>query len=201
MKLRIILGGIFVLFVFATSCDTNPPSVVITSPANGAEVSIYDTVLISAEMDDPDGDLYRTEIYINDVAQEHSFTNNISFQWSTYYDTIGPRTITVTAVDNKENEYSAEVSVTVVSSVPKIDFMGDPDTVSVNKSVQFTDLSAENYHYADTAWAWDFGAMGTSTEQNPKISFTSKGVYDITLTVYNEFGSNALTKTGYIVVE
>lgn len=65
--------------------------------------------------------------------------------------------------------------------------------------VQFTDSSDANG--ADiTAWAWDFGDAGTSTEQNPSHSFATTGSYTVSLTVTNADGSDTVSKTDYVVV-
>lgn len=60
--------------------------------------------------------------------------------------------------------------------------------------VHFTDLSTGNIEN----WAWDFGVAGTSTEQNPNITFSTPGVYDITLTVYGDGQESSITKEAYI---
>jgi PKD repeat protein len=44
-----------------------------------------------------------------------------------------------------------------------------------------------------TAWLWDFGDGETSTERHPVHTYTDYGVYNITLTVSNDYG----TDTGY----
>lgn len=57
--------------------------------------------------------------------------------------------------------------------------------------VHFFDMSTN----APTSWLWDFGdvSIPTSTEQNPIVVF-AEGVYSITLTVSNAFGSSTITK-------
>ncbi len=62
-------------------------------------------------------------------------------------------------------------------------------------SVLFTDLSASN----PTSWNWDFGDGGTSTERNPQYTYLDIGVYTVTLTATNEFGSDEETKPGYVM--
>jgi len=39
-------------------------------------------------------------------------------------------------------------------------------------------------------WAWDFGALGTSTETNPLVDFGTSGTYPYTLTAANDCGSD-----------
>jgi len=42
--------------------------------------------------------------------------------------------------------------------------------------------------------------MGTSTDANPSYTYTTPGVYDVTLTVYGLGGTASYTRTGYITV-
>ena len=39
------------------------------------------------------------------------------------------------------------------------------------------------------AWAWDFGGLGTSSDQNPSYTFQDDGVYTVCLTVTDDDGS------------
>lgn len=64
--------------------------------------------------------------------------------------------------------------------------------------VAFTDQTTNT----PTAWSWNFpGATpSTSTQQNPTVNYTTPGVYDVTLTTTNTYGSNTMTKAAYINV-
>ena len=81
---------------------------------------------------------------------------------------------------------------------PAADFSANPTQIDEGSSVQFTDLSENN----PTSWEWTFdgGTPETSTEQNPEVTYNTPGVYDVSLTVTNEFGSDTKTKNNYITV-
>ncbi len=74
-------------------------------------------------------------------------------------------------------------------------FTGSPTTGAVPLTVNFTDLSI-----GATSWSWNFGDSGTSTVKNPSHTYTSTGLYTVTLTASNAFGSDVMTKTDYITV-
>ncbi|HNX43044.1 MAG TPA: lamin tail domain-containing protein [Bacteroidales bacterium] len=78
-------------------------------------------------------------------------------------------------------------------------FTGYPTTLLEGEYVQFTDLSANN----PISWEWSFpgGTPESSTEQNPNIRYNTFGVYPVTLTATNVYGSGTLTKTDYIHVD
>ncbi|MDY0101829.1 MAG: BACON domain-containing carbohydrate-binding protein [Lentimicrobium sp.] len=73
----------------------------------------------------------------------------------------------------------------------------------LNETVSFTGQSTGS----PTGWEWTFSpntvtfVNGTSsTSQNPSVKFNALGVYDVTLSVTNPVGTNAVTESGYIVV-
>jgi hypothetical protein len=79
------------------------------------------------------------------------------------------------------------------------DFTGSPTNLFVGDHVQFTDLSANN----PVSWVWSFpgGTPESSTDQNPLIQYNTFGVYSVTLTATNDYGSGTMTKTDYIHVD
>ncbi|HOZ29867.1 MAG TPA: PKD domain-containing protein [Bacteroidales bacterium] len=81
---------------------------------------------------------------------------------------------------------------------PVADFIGDPTTVAVGGTVDFTDLSTNT----PTSWSWTFagGTPGTSTTQNPSVVYNTAGTYDVTLVATNGDGSDTETKSLYIEV-
>ncbi len=79
---------------------------------------------------------------------------------------------------------------------PVADFVGVPTSGTVPLPVSFTDLSLND----PTSWSWDFGDGGTSSAQHPDYTYTTAGVYTVSLTVSNAAGSDTLTLPGYITV-
>jgi len=69
---------------------------------------------------------------------------------------------------------------------PVADFEADETMGCETLTVQFTDLSTNN----PTTWAWDFGDGATSVEQNPEHTYTTTGLFTVTLTVTNDDGSD-----------
>jgi PKD repeat protein len=65
-------------------------------------------------------------------------------------------------------------------------------------SVQFTNLSGN----AATNYSWNFpgGQPSVSQAVNPSVSYNQPGVYQVSLTSSNQFGSDTEVKTGFIQV-
>ncbi|MDD5186810.1 MAG: PKD domain-containing protein [Methanoregula sp.] len=63
-------------------------------------------------------------------------------------------------------------------------------------TVQFMDASTNT----PTSWAWDFGDGSSATVQNPVYTYTTAGIFTVSLNATNAAGSTTITKTGYISV-
>jgi len=90
----------------------------------------------------------------------------------------------------------AQVGIDLVCPEPPVaDFAAFPPSGGVPLTTTFTDLSQ-----GASSWLWDFGDGGSSTEQNPTYTYNTMGVYTVTLTAANEFGSDIKTRVDYITV-
>lgn len=87
----------------------------------------------------------------------------------------------------------------VVGDEPVANFSGNPTTVIVGNTVEFTDLSLNN----PTSWEWTF-EQGNPTNFNgqnpPQIEYNTLGTWNVTLTVSNADGSDTEVKNNYITV-
>ena len=83
---------------------------------------------------------------------------------------------------------------------PEVDFTSDTNHVLQGTAVQFTDLTTGN---PALEWDWSFpGATpSSSTVQNPVVTYTDYGVFDVTLTVTNADGESTEIKTDYMTVD
>lgn len=81
---------------------------------------------------------------------------------------------------------------------PVADFTSNSLAACQGASVQFTDFS---WNVNPTAWNWTFSngtTQLTSTQQNPQITFTDTGLYQVTLTASSAGGQNSVTRTNFI---
>jgi PKD repeat protein len=102
------------------------------------------------------------------------------------------------AAGSDTEEKSGYISVFPDLEPPVADFSADDSSIEEGQQVTFTDLSAN----APTSWAWSFpgGTPSTSTAANPTVTYDSVGVFNVSLTVANEGGSDTEEKSGYISV-
>jgi PKD repeat protein len=92
-------------------------------------------------------------------------------------------------------DYTVEIQ-TAGPKPPSTDFLADQTSITPGTTVYFTDLSSDNPY----SWQWTFGNGESSTLQNPSAIYNSVGVFSVTLTATNDYGSNTLTRDAYIVV-
>lgn len=84
------------------------------------------------------------------------------------------------------------------SSLCAADFQSDRTILCAGEPVTFSD---ESYN-GPTSWQWTFngGTPASSTQQNPVVTYTQPGKYDIALSVGNGTSSVSATKTAFITV-
>lgn len=70
-------------------------------------------------------------------------------------------------------------------------FTATPAPGSVPLNIDFTDTSDAT----PTRWYWDFGDGANSTIQNPDHVYQAPGTYNVTMTVWNDLGSDTTTKS------
>ena len=77
-------------------------------------------------------------------------------------------------------------------------FTADNTEVCEGESVSFSDISSGNV----TSWEWIFegGSPASSTSQNPTVTYSNAGVYDVSLTVSDGTNTNTLSLEDYISV-
>lgn len=78
-------------------------------------------------------------------------------------------------------------------------FTSGPTTICNGSTVQFTDQSVGD----PTSWNWTFegGTPSTSTQQNPVVTYSTPGVYDVTLVVTKLTTNSTLVHEDMITVE
>ena len=77
-------------------------------------------------------------------------------------------------------------------------FKSNSLVLCVGDSTVFKDVSTFN----PTSWNWSFpgGNPSTDTVQNPVVTYTASGVYNVTLVASNANGSDTLTQINYVLV-
>jgi PKD repeat protein len=114
------------------------------------------------------------------------------------YGTTGTFTVVLKAT-NECGTTESTTQVEISGSAPIAGFEAGETNGCVPFDVTFTDQSAGN----PTAWLWTFegGDPATSTEQNPKVTYSSTGSFPVTLIVTNIYGNDTLTVQNEITAQ
>ncbi|MDI6792084.1 MAG: PKD domain-containing protein [bacterium] len=110
------------------------------------------------------------------------------------YTTTGiyPVSLTVTGPCGTD----AEIKTNYITAGIVADFSASSTTLCLTSAVTFTDSSTGTI----TSWSWDLNGDGNpdTTARNPSHTYTTAGIYTVSLTVSGPCGSDTKTKTNYI---
>ncbi|OPY39265.1 MAG: PKD domain protein [Methanoregula sp. PtaU1.Bin051] len=112
------------------------------------------------------------------------------------YKKIGMYDVTLTASNQYTSTSLTKKQYITIINIPRADFVADKTKGQAPFTVSFTDKSKGS----PTAWSWNFGDGSTSTDQNPKHTYTTNGIYTVALTASNANGGDTDTKEQYINV-
>ncbi|MFZ4523158.1 MAG: S8 family serine peptidase [Bacteroidales bacterium] len=99
--------------------------------------------------------------------------------------------------------FSMVISGISTTVSPESDFVTDNTNPPTGTGIALNDISCN----APTAWNWSFSPSTiaylpgtTSSSRDPQVQFTAPGLYSVTLSTTNAYGSDTETKTNYIEV-
>ncbi|MEO1410224.1 MAG: PKD domain-containing protein, partial [Bacteroidota bacterium] len=106
---------------------------------------------------------------------------------------------TVTLIANNACGTSSTSQQITILTQPIPDFEANITSGCGPLTVFFSNLSSSNSE--ELFWLFPGGDPATSEGENPVVTYSSPGVYDVTLQVTNPAGTNTLSRTSYITVE
>ena len=111
------------------------------------------------------------------------------------YTKVGSYFVNLTATNDYGNDtVTSQQPIIVILPAPVPNFTYSPDkNIKKKDDIQFTDTSTNS----PTSWNWNFRDGNTSAVQNPTHNYSTKGGFNVTLTVNN--GRSAMTSK-YITI-
>jgi gliding motility-associated-like protein len=116
------------------------------------------------------------------------------------YPAVGTYTATVTVTTLAGSDVDTVTIVVNPCFAPVADFVASDSNFCERSCITFTDMTTNG----PTQWMWSFpgGVPSSSTSPSPPpVCYQTPGSYNVTLTVFNQYGSDTLTKTAYLVVD
>jgi cytochrome oxidase Cu insertion factor (SCO1/SenC/PrrC family) len=135
----------------------------------------------------------RATLLLSDTILATGLINNDTIVFS-FPALINPGDTVLLTVSNY-NAIPYQSNIYIIAPVTA-DFTGTPLLLHVGDSVTFTDHSTGN----PLSWNWSFpgGKPSTSTLQNPVVTYSLKGTFDVQLIVSNHASSDTMNKINYI---
>ncbi len=115
-----------------------------------------------------------------------------------FYNNAGIFDVSLTVSNEFGSNTKTLTDLITAGFAPVADFNSSFEAFVDRVDYQFTDISTNS----PTSWNWMFtgGNPATSVMQNPLVSYTNDGTYNVSLTATNQFGSGTVIKTGYVVI-
>jgi PKD repeat protein/Zn-dependent protease len=190
------------LLVFCTAIPASVSAETVTGPGSGfivvasaPEADFYTTSQVGAApfhvsfFDRSEGTL--PLFYLWDFGDG---TTSVEQNPTHIYTRNGDFTVTLTVTNSFGRDTMSETGYIAVGDPPIPDFTASPIQGKIPLAVTFTGVTNTTV----SAWRWDFGDGSFSSGQNPSHTYTKPGLYTITLTAGNEFGTGQITKSGII---
>jgi len=92
-----------------------------------------------------------------------------------------------------------EIGRTIQSCVPVADFSVRKRGVCSGTTISFKDVSW-NGEVTSRVWSFPGGTPATDTSAIPSVTYSTPGIYNVTLTVSNALGTDILTRNGLVEV-
>ena len=114
------------------------------------------------------------------------------------YHTPGTHKVSLTVSNDGDTDTEVKANYVIVQNRVRAAFIVSDSMAGAGSDLVFTDQSFGN----PTTWKWSFGpaSPSSSPNRNPQVRYNQTGTYDVTLIVSNEFDSDTLTKSNYILI-
>ena len=110
------------------------------------------------------------------------------------YTTNGKYTVTLTVTNSFGKDTKSLTGFIAIGDPPLPDFSASPSQGNIPLAVAFTGMTNSTM----SSWQWDFGDGSFASVQNPTHTYTKAGIYTVTVSAVNEFGTGHITKSGLI---
>lgn len=173
--------SIVTLGLFIVSCNNNEEAINTPTPTAGFS---FEVVTDSPQL------ISFTNTSVNSESYEWDFGDGTEVSYEKHpshaYTSGGTYSVVLKAFNqDKENQLAQEITV---YGNPVAGFSYQADS-SIAFKVNFQNLSQNT-----TTYTWDFGdGSGTSNEENPSYTYSSEGMYTVTLSSEGAGGSDIIT--------
>ena len=177
-----------------------PPTCEITAPTNNQSFVKGETIAISVEANDNDGNITEVRFAIDGVGKGSDSSYPFNYNWSTIDESIGSHTIKATCIDNDGDSSSDEITIELTengsgNTPPTALYSVSPTsgTTSTNFAFDASGSTDNEDPTSDLQVRWDFDGNGSwdtnwDTEKNQNHQYSSENTYTAKLEVKDTEG-------------
>ena len=175
----------------------NPPSVLLTNPANDAIVT--STITISATASDDNG-VSQVDFYVdaNLIASDSDVPYETS--WDSTQVADGSHTVKAVSVDSAGQTATDQASITVDNvNDPPVANAGPDQSATLGNGLNFNGSGSSDPDGSIVSYGWDFGDGQSATGTTTSHTYNATSSYTVTLTVIDNGGATD-TDTATVVI-
>jgi PKD repeat protein len=116
------------------------------------------------------------------------------------YTDVRPYTVKLTVTTEEGTDTETRIDYVRVQERPVADFSADTTAGAAPLTVQFRDASTSGTETI-TSRTWDFGDGSTSAAEDPLHTYTTPGIYTVTLNLETTSGPESESKSAFITVD
>lgn len=176
----------------SVNLDKTAPTLTITSPADGAQVTASPVIVTATVADLLSG---IASVTCNNSPATLSNLSAVCNQTLT----PGTNPIVVQVTDVAGNTTSSTITVTLNTNHPPVSNPGGPYQGNVGSAILFNGSGSTDPDNDPLTFAWTFGDGGTGTGATPSHTYATAGTFTVTLTVDDgRGGTNSGTTTAAV---
>ncbi len=140
---------------------------------------------------------YGGHVWVCDGYQTDSLFH-MNWGWGGYYNGY----FAISALNPDGHNFTSNEEALIGIKPPfETQFTASPLVACSNATVKFTDQSTSMGTISGRKWLFPGGSPASSISQNPSVTYSSGGTYDVTEIITSTTGVDTLMKSAYIVVQ
>ena len=164
------------------------PIVDITKPDLISSAGINKEIEFEGNVVDNNGYIEYIIWDFGDGTKKYKITPGVTPTEKYSYSKPGKFEVTLTGKDDLGAEVTTTITITVENQAPEAYINVPEGTFEIDQMIVFNGSASSDNDSVIISYEWDFGDKTTGTGPNPTHTYSEKDIYDVKLTITDEFG-------------